>query len=111
VVDDAAEDVPAIGAACHGADSTNMGPMRILVLGGTVFLGRALTDAALARRHHVTHLNRGRSAPADPRVATLRADRASDGLATALAAQRWDAVIDTSGYLPQVVARSVRALT
>jgi len=84
--------------------------MRILVLGGTVFLGRALTDAALARRHHVTHLNRGRSAPADPRVATLRAGRASDGLAAVLAARRWDAVIDTSGYLPQVVARSVRAL-
>jgi 2'-hydroxyisoflavone reductase len=84
--------------------------MRILILGGTVFLGRALTDAALARKHHVTHLNRGRSAPPDARVTTIGADRASPALATALAAQRWDAVIDTSGYLPQDVARSARAL-
>jgi len=84
--------------------------MRILILGGTVFLGRALTDAALARRHSVTHLNRGVSAPPDPRVTTIGVDRASASLATALAAQRWDAVIDTSGYLPQVVARSARAL-
>jgi len=85
--------------------------MRILILGGTVFLGRALTDAALERRHHVTHLNRGVSAPPDARVTTIGADRASPALATALAAQRWDAVIDTSGYLPQVVALSARALS
>ncbi len=84
--------------------------MRILVLGGTVFLGRALTDAALARGHHVTHLNRGVSAPPDARVTTLAADRTSPALATALGVQRWDAVIDTSGYLPQVVALAARAL-
>ena len=82
----------------------------MLILGGTVFLGRALTDAALAAGHHVTHLNRGQSAPPDPRVTTIGADRASESLATALAAQRWDAVVDTSGYLPQVVAHSARAL-
>jgi 2'-hydroxyisoflavone reductase len=84
--------------------------MRMLVLGGTIFLGRALTDAALARGHHVTHLNRGVSAPHDPRVTTIGVDRASPWLTDALAGQRWDAVIDTSGYLPQVVARSSRAL-
>ncbi len=82
----------------------------MLILGGTIFLGRAVTDAALARGHRVTHLNRGVSAPPDPRVTTIGIDRTSESLATALAAQRWDAVIDTSGYLPQVVARSARAL-
>jgi len=85
--------------------------MRILILGGTVFLGRALTDAALERHHHVTHLNRGMSAPPDARVRTIATDRTSPALATALAAQRWDTVIDTSGYLPQVVALSARALS
>jgi 2'-hydroxyisoflavone reductase len=83
--------------------------MRILVLGGTVFLGRALTDAALAAGHDITHFNRGR-AP-DPRVGTVVGDRGSDGALRSLAgAGPWDAVIDTSGYLPQVVARSCAAL-
>lgn len=82
--------------------------MRLLILGGTVFLGRALTDAALAGGHHVTHLNRGKSSPPDARVETLTGDRTADlGL---LAGHEWDAVIDTSGYLPQVVKRSVDAL-
>ncbi|HXZ50031.1 MAG TPA: NAD-dependent epimerase/dehydratase family protein [Usitatibacter sp.] len=84
--------------------------MRILVLGGTVFLGRAFTDAALARGHDVTHLHRGISSPPDARVATVIADRAAVPFAPAVAAQRWDAVVDTSGYLPQVVARSSAAL-
>lgn len=84
--------------------------MRILILGGTVFLGRALTDAALAARHHVTHLNRGVSSPPDARVTTLGVDRTAPAFDTALAGQRWDAVIDTSGYLPQVVTRSAHAL-
>lgn len=84
--------------------------MRMLILGGTIFLGRALTDAALARGHDVTHLHRGRSAPPDPRVATLNADRAAPQFPPAAAARAWDAVVDTSGYLPQVVARSASAL-
>jgi 2'-hydroxyisoflavone reductase len=82
--------------------------MRLLILGGTVFLGRALTDAALAGGHEVTHLNRGRSSPPDPRVETLTGDR-TENLAV-LGGHAWDAVIDTSGYLPQVVKRSVDAL-
>lgn len=87
-----------------------MRAMRMLILGGTVFLGRALTDAALARGHDVTHLHRGRSAPPDPRVATVSCDRAAEPFSPAAAARAWDAVIDTSGYLPQVVARSASAL-
>lgn len=86
--------------------------MRLLVLGGTVFLGRALTDAALACGHEVQHLNRGRSRPPDPRVQTLHADRTDvAALASALEGRGpWDAVIDTSGYLPQVVEKSATAL-
>ena len=85
--------------------------MNILMLGGTVFLGRAATDAALAAGHDVTHFNRGRSAPPDPRVATIHGDREdADALRAIAKAKPWDAVIDTSGYLPQVVRRSVDAL-
>ena len=82
--------------------------MRLLILGGTVFLGRALTDAALAKGHDVTHFNRGRSAPADARVETLLGDRGAD--LGALDGRTFDAVIDTSGYLPQVVRLSVEKL-
>lgn len=82
--------------------------MRILILGGTVFVGRALTDAALAARHDVTHFNRGLSAPPDPRVRAIKGDRTA--FDPAALAGAWDAVIDTSGYLPQVVAPSVVAL-
>lgn len=86
--------------------------MRLLILGGTVFVGRALTDAALAAGHDVQHVNRGRTQPPDPRVQTLHADRADPAaLREALSGHTdWDAVIDTSGYLPQVVRESVQAL-
>src|SRR5260221_5466237 len=83
--------------------------MQILVLGGTVFLGKALTDAALAAGHDVTHMNRGKTAPPDPRVATITGDR-TDPAAMAKARGPWDAVIDTSGYLPQAVRKSAQAL-
>ena len=83
--------------------------MRLLILGGTVFLGRALTDAALERGHEITHFNRGRSREPDPRVETLRGDRSSlVALKAARADRRWDAIIDTSGYLPQVVRRATQ---
>ncbi|HUP28738.1 MAG TPA: NAD-dependent epimerase/dehydratase family protein, partial [Usitatibacter sp.] len=83
--------------------------MRILILGGTVFVGRAITDAALAAGQDVTHLNRGKSAAPDPRVETILGDRTQE-LAPAIGKRTWDAVIDTSGYLPQVVEKSARAL-
>ena len=85
--------------------------MRILVLGGTVFLGRALTDAALAAGHEVVHFNRGRTAPADSRVRRIAGDRGDEGaLREAARAGPWDIVIDTSGYLPQIVRKSASAL-
>ena len=82
--------------------------MRLLILGGTVFLGRALTDAALEKGHDVTHLNRGKSAPPVARIENLAADRTVD--LSVLDARTFDAVIDTSGYLPQVVRLSVEKL-
>lgn len=84
--------------------------MRTLVLGGTVFVGRALTEALLARGHEVVHFNRGRSGSADPRVQAITGDRENEADLARLEG-RWDAVIDTCGYLPQVVAKSVAALS
>ena len=83
--------------------------MRILVLGGTRFLGRHLVHAALARGHALTLLHRGRSdASAFPEAEHLIADREGD--LGVLAGRTWDAVVDPSGYLPGVVAASARAL-
>ncbi|MBI5949558.1 MAG: epimerase [Chloroflexi bacterium] len=84
--------------------------MRILVLGGTVFLGRHVVEAALARGHDLTLFNRGQSAPGlFPGVEEVHGDRATD--LGKLAGRSWDAVIDTSGYLPRVVRASARAMS
>lgn len=83
--------------------------MQILILGGTIFVGRALVQAALQQGHQVTLFNRGKSAPdLFPQVESLRGDR--DGGLDALKGRRWDAVIDTSGYVPRVVRQSADLL-
>jgi 2'-hydroxyisoflavone reductase len=83
--------------------------MRILVLGGTQFVGRHLVEAALQRGHAVTLFNRGRThAELFPEVERLQGDR--DGDLTALAGLSFDAVVDTSGYVPRVVSRTLDAL-
>lgn len=83
--------------------------MKILILGGTLFLGRALTDAALERGHEVTLFNRGRHAGGSfPGVETLIGDR--DGRLDALRGRSWDAVVDTSGYVPRLVRASAELL-
>jgi 2'-hydroxyisoflavone reductase len=83
--------------------------MRLLVLGGTLFLGRHIVEAARARGHELTLFNRGRT---DPRpiagVAQIHGDREHD--LAGLAGRDWDAVIDTSGYLPRVVRASAETL-
>src|SRR5579862_1105467 len=82
--------------------------MRILVLGGTQFLGRHAVNVALARGHDVTLFNRGRTSPElFPTVEKLRGDR--DGDLGALQGRRFDAVIDTSGYVPRVVEATLDA--
>lgn len=83
--------------------------MRLLILGGTRFLGRHLVDAALARGHQITLFNRGKSNPAlFPDIETISGDRETD--LNKLAGRRWDAVIDTCGYLPRIVRLSAQAL-
>jgi 2'-hydroxyisoflavone reductase len=83
--------------------------MRILVLGGTQFLGRHTVDAALARGHEVTLFNRGQTRPElFPDVEKLHGDR--DGDLAALAGRSFDAVVDTSGYVPRVVQQTLDAL-
>lgn len=87
--------------------------MKILVLGGALFLGRHLVDAALARDHAVTVFTRGRTpVPWGTRVDARAGDRdpfREPGLA-ALEAGEWDAVVDTSGYVPRVVGASADLL-
>ncbi|MCY0876973.1 MAG: NAD-dependent epimerase/dehydratase family protein [Firmicutes bacterium] len=83
--------------------------MRLLILGGTVFLGRHLADAALMRGHKVSLFNRGQTNPhLYSNVEMLHGDR--DGNLDALRGRDWDAVIDTSGYVPRVVRQSVEVL-
>jgi 2'-hydroxyisoflavone reductase len=86
--------------------------LRLLILGGTRFLGRHLVDAALARGHSVTLFTRGQSNPdlyaATPGVTHLTGNR--DGDLTALEGKTWDAVMDTSGYFPRVVGASANLL-
>ena len=83
--------------------------MRVLVLGGTKFLGRHTVDAALAAGHDVTIFTRGRTNPdLFPQVEHLRGDR--DGDLGALAGREWDAVVDTSGFVPRVVRQSAELL-
>ena len=79
--------------------------MEVLILGGTRFLGRHLVEAALARGHRVTLFNRGKSNPGlFPEVEELLGERGGD--LSALRGRRWDAVVDTSGYLPREVRAS-----
>ena len=83
--------------------------MRILVLGGTEFVGRALVDEAVGRGHEVTTLNRGHQA-ADARVTSLPGDRTAPGGLAALENGQWDVVLDTWSWDSYVVNDSVRAL-
>jgi 2'-hydroxyisoflavone reductase len=80
--------------------------MKLLMLGGTHFAGRAIVEAALADGIDVTMLNRGRSTiPLSGKpVRTLIADRTDDdALREALGDEEWDAVIDTWSWAPRVV--------
>src|SRR6185295_17245915 len=74
-----------------------------------MFLGRHLVDAALARGHQITLFNRGvNNGDLYPEIEKLRGDRGGD--LAALRGRSWDAVIDTSGYLPSQVQASATLL-
>jgi len=85
--------------------------VRILVLGGTQFVGRALVEAALAEAagHELTLFHRGRTNPhLFPEVEHVLGDR--DGGLGTLEGRAWDACIDVSGYLPRVVGDAAALL-
>ena len=83
--------------------------MNILVLGGTAFLGRAFVEAATARGHQVTLFNRGqRDATLFTELPQIRGDREKD--LDLLGDTHWDAVFDTSGYVPRIVSLSAQKL-
>lgn len=82
--------------------------MRVLVIGGTVFVGRAVVAEALARGDEVTVFHRGRSGRAPEGAETIHGDRATD--LDRLAGRSWDVVIDTCGFEPRPVAASARAI-
>ncbi len=84
--------------------------MKLLILGGTRFVGRHLVNAALARNHQVTLFNRGNHpSEALTNVETILGDRNTD--LSKLQGRHWDAVIDTCGYLPRTVSASAKALS
>ena len=86
--------------------------MRILILGGTEFVGRHIAEAAAAGGHVVTLFNRGSHPEVLPELERVIGDRDANGDAglQRLAGRSFDAVIDVSGYLPRVVRDSARLL-
>lgn len=85
------------------------GGQKLLILGGTGFLGPQLVEAAQKRGHTLTLFNRGKTRPElFPNVEKLHGDR--DGHLEALQGRKWDAVIDTSGYVPRIVRASAELL-
>lgn len=83
--------------------------MKILIIGGTRFVGRALVEMALARGHEITLFHRGQSNPdIFPNVERILGDRNSE--LEKLGNRHWDAVIDTCGYVPRVVKASAEYL-
>jgi 2'-hydroxyisoflavone reductase len=84
--------------------------MRLLILGGTHFVGRHVAAAALARGHAVTLFNRGRSDPElFPQAERIVGDR--DGDLSGLARGEWDAVLDPSAFFPDTVERTAALLS
>lgn len=73
--------------------------MKVLVIGGTSFVGRHIVEALLKKEHEVVLFNRGKSNPhLFPQQQKILGDRRKD--AGKLANEKWDAVIDTSAYTP-----------
>lgn len=82
--------------------------MRLLVLGGSVFVGRHLVAAAHARGDEVSVFNRGRTLAPQPGTTSLVGDR--DGGLDALRTGEWDVVVDTCGFVPRIVRQSAELL-
>jgi nucleoside-diphosphate-sugar epimerase len=105
----------ALGMAAHpgcGALGSMFGgtkKRKILILGGTAFLGPAIVNKALEQGHEITLFNRGRTnTHLFPDLEKLVGDR--DGKLEALQGRDWDVCIDTSGYIPHMVKDSAELL-
>ena len=83
--------------------------LKILVLGGTAWLGRQLCTEALDRGHDVWCLARGESGPAPPGATLIRADRRSEGAYDEVRDRDWDAVLDVV-WQPGLVRSALAAL-
>ncbi|KON89973.1 NAD-dependent dehydratase [Sporosarcina globispora] len=75
--------------------------MKVLILGGTRFLGKALAKEGLKRGHDITLFNRGNNKEAFSEVEQLIGDR--DGDVSQLKNRKWDAVLDTCGFAPHQI--------
>jgi 2'-hydroxyisoflavone reductase len=94
-----------------GPEKRTKRPLRLLFLGGTGFLGPATVEWALARGHTVTLFNRGKTNPElFPDVEKLQGDRHEPEALDVLKGRSWDAVIDTSAYVPAHVEASAGLL-
>lgn len=83
--------------------------LKLLIMGGTGFLGPHIVEAARRRGHTMTLFNRGKTHPGlFPDLEKLHGDRKTD--LSALAGRKWDAVIDTSAYIPGDVTKSATLL-
>jgi 2'-hydroxyisoflavone reductase len=83
--------------------------MKILVIGGTRFLGRYITQEAVKRNHDITLFNRGQeNRHLFPDMKTIIGDRTDD--MERLGDQEWDCVIDTCGFVPWAVKPSIEFL-
>lgn len=96
-----------VAAAKTGAGANK--PLRLLILGGTRFIGLHMTEAALAHGHSVTFFNRGRTrTDRFTQIERITGDR--NGQIDGLRGRSWDAVIDNSGYVPRHVRLSAQLL-
>jgi 2'-hydroxyisoflavone reductase len=101
--------VVAAGAGSVSRRSLGASPLRVLVLGGTRFIGIHTTRLAIERGYQVTLFNRGKTnAALFPQLEHLKGDRNGD--IGALAGRTWDAVIDDSGYFPRAVRLTAELL-
>jgi len=95
--------------ASTAAASKATKPLRLLILGGTGFIGPHMVQTALDRGHQVTIFNRGKSSThLFPDIEKLKGDR--DGDLESLKGRDWDAVIDNTGYVPRHVRDSADLL-
>lgn len=82
--------------------------MKILVIGGTIFVGRHIVEAALKAGHEVALFNRGTDSDLFANVERITGDRFEP--LDKLTGRSWDVVIDTSAYVPRAVRNSCEAL-